>query len=144
MRLLELARTAWDAEALRLRRLARAQGMRAAYAAVAAVFGLIALLMLHLALFAALAPGWGPVWAALAVAMLDLVVLAILALLARRAGDDPIAKEALMVRKEAMRQLGDSAARAAVLAPLLKSQTAKKGLLGAAVTAAVVGLMSRR
>jgi hypothetical protein len=55
-----------------------------------------------------------------------------------------LADEAVRVRQEALRQIGDTAARAAVLAPLLRSQNARKGLLGAAVTAMVVGLLSRR
>ncbi|MGG5809882.1 hypothetical protein [Falsiroseomonas sp. CW058] len=144
MRLLQLARAAWEAEALHLRRLARAHGIQAAFAAVAAVFGLLLLLMLHVAAFAALAPGQGPVWAALIVGFADLVLLALFGWLARRAGHDPIAIEAKRVRQDALRQLGDGAARAVVLAPLLKSQTAKKGLIGAAVTAIAVGLLSRR
>jgi hypothetical protein len=68
----------------------------------------------------------------------------LLAWLAARASHDPVAEEAVRVRQDAVRQIGDSAARAMVLAPLLRSQNAKKGLLGAAVTAVVVGLLSRR
>jgi hypothetical protein len=144
MRLLQLARAAWEAEGLHLRRLARARGIQAGFLAAASVFALLLLVMLHLAAFAALLPGRGPVGAALLVALFDLVAAAILLLLARRAAHDPIAEEALAIRRDAMRQLGDGAARAVVLAPLLKSQTAKKGLFGAAVTAVVIGLMSRR
>lgn len=144
MRLLRLARAAWEAEGLHLRRLARARGIQAALALVAAVFALMLLLMLHAAAFAALVPGQGPVWAALIVGFADLVLLAGFGWAARRAGHDPIAAEAKRVRQEAVRQLTDGAARAAVLAPLLKAQSAKKGLIGAAVTAVAVGLLSRR
>jgi hypothetical protein len=144
MRLFQLIRVAWEAEGLHLRRLMRAHGIQAALAAVAAVFALLLLMMLHVAAFAALVPGQGPVWAALIVGFGDLVLLALFGWLARRAGHDPVAIEAARVRSDALRQLGDGAARAAVLAPLLKSQTAKKGLVGAAVTALAVGLLSRR
>jgi hypothetical protein len=102
------------------------------------------LIMVHLAAFAALEPGRGPVVAAIWVAAGDLVLVALLAWLAARASHDPVAEEAVRVRQDAVRQIGDSAARAMVLAPLLRSQNAKKGLLGAAVTAVVVGLLSRR
>lgn len=144
MRLFRLARAALEAEGLHLRRLARARGIQAALAAAAAVFALLLLLMLHLAVFAALVPDRGPVVAALWVAAGDLLIVAVLAYAATRAGHDRVAEEAKLVRQEAMRQIGDGAARAMVLAPLLKSQTAKKGLFGAALTAVVVGLLSRR
>lgn len=145
MRLLRLARAAFDAERLYLRRMARARGIQAGLAAVAAVFALLLLLMLHVAAFAALIEaGWRPVGAALLVALGDLVLAGGFVLAASRAGHDKVAEEALQLRKAAMSQLGDSAARAAMLAPLLKSQSAKKGMFGAAITALVMGLMSRR
>jgi hypothetical protein len=144
MRLLRLAQAAWQAEELHLRRLARARGFQAGYAAAAVLFLAMMLVMLHLAAFAALEPGRGPVVAAIWVAGGDLVLVALLAWLAARAAHDPVAEEAVRVRQDAVRQIGDSAARALVLAPLLRSQNAKKGLLGAAVTALVVGLLSRR
>ncbi|MGG5820123.1 hypothetical protein [Falsiroseomonas sp. HW251] len=144
MRLLSLAKAAWAAEELHLRRLVRSRGMQAGYAAAAVIFLVMMLVMLHLAAFAALEPGRGPVVAAMWVAAGDLVLLALLAWMASRAGHDPVADEAVRLRQEAVRQIGDQAARAMVLAPLLRSQNAKKGLLGAAVTAVVVGLLSRR
>lgn len=144
MRLLRLARAAFEAEGLHLRRVARARGIQAALAAAAAIFALLLLAMLHLAAFAALVPGWGAAQAALLVAGGDLAIAAILALAASRAGRDRVAEEARQVRQEAMRQLGDGAARAVVLAPLLRSQSMKKGLMGAALTALVVGLLARR
>ena len=144
MRLLQLARTAWDAEMLHLRRQARAHGFQAGYAAAALLFAIMLLVMLHVAGFSALAPSQGPVWAALIVGFVDLVLIALFGFLARRAGHDPVAIEAKLVRQEAVRQMRDGAARAAVLAPLLRSQSMKKGLAGAAVTALAVGLLSRR
>ena len=144
MRLLRLIRLAWEAEGLHLRRVGRGYAIQGALAAAAAVFGLLLLLMLHIAAYAALAQGVGPVWAALIIALVDGLIAAVLGLMARSRPRDPVAEEALRVRHDAMRQVTDGAARAMVLAPLLKSQSAKKGLIGAAVTALVVGLMSRR
>ncbi len=144
MRLLSLARAAIEAEGLHLRRLARARGLQVALGVAAGVFALLLLLMLHLAAFAALRPGWGPAGAALAVAGVDMAIALVLALAARRAGQDRIAEEALKVRQQAVRQIGDGAARALVLAPLLRGRKARTGLMGMAVTALLLGWMSRR
>ena len=144
MRLIRLARAALEAEGLYLRRIGRARGIQAAIAAAALVFVLMLLVMLHIAAFAALTDGRSVVGAALWVAAGDLVIAALLAFIASRSGHDPVAEEALMVRDAAMRQLSDGAARAAMLVPLMKSQSMKKGVIGAALTALAVGLFSRR
>ncbi len=144
MRLVRLLHAAWDAEALYLRRTGRGFRIQAGLGMAAAVFGLLLLVMLHVAGYAALAQGQGPVWAALILAFGDLVLATALAYAARKPPRDRVAEEALALRREAMAQVSDTAARAMVLAPLLRSQTAKKGLVGAALTAVVVGLLSRR
>lgn len=144
MRLFRLAQAAWQAEGLYLRRTGRGYAIQAGYGAAAGAFALLLLVMLHIAGFAALVPSQGPVWAALIVALVDLVLVVILGLAARNPPRDPVAEEALRLRQSAMEQVSDGAMRAVMLAPLLRSQTAKKGLFGAAVTAVVVGLLSRR
>jgi hypothetical protein len=144
MRLIALARAAAEAEGLRLRRMLHARTLQAGLAAAAAVFALLLLLMLHLAAFVALERGQGPVNAALILAAGDLVIVLALGFAAMRAGHDRIGEEALAVRQAAMQQLTDAAGRALVMAPLLRSQSAKKGLLGAAVTAMALGFLSRR
>ena len=144
MRLLRLLRLAAEAEGLHLRRVGRGYAIQAGLAAAAAVFALMLVAMLHLALWAALAPGLGPAWAAVVVALVDLALAGILGFMARRRPYDPVEVEALRVRHDAMRQVADGAAKAVVLAPLLKAQAAKKGMIGAALTALVVGLLSRR
>ena len=144
MRLLDLARTALEAEGLHLRRQARARGIQAALAVAAVIFLLLLLGMLHLAGFAALAPDWGTAWAALMLAGGDLAIALVLVLVARRAGRDRLAEEARQVRRQAVRQIGDGAARALVLAPALRGGGLKKGLFGAALTALALGLIARR
>ena len=134
MRLLDLARAALEAEGLHLRRQARARGIQAALAVAAVIFLLLLLGMLHLAGFAALAPLQTPIsnpgagWCTKE----------------RRAGDDRLGTEARAVRQQAVRQIGDGAARALVLAPALRGGGLKKSLLGAALTALVLGLIARR
>lgn len=144
MRLLDLARAALEAEGLHLRRQARARGIQAALAVATLIFLILVLGMLHLAAFAALAPDWGTARAALILAGGDLVIALALVLAARRAGRDRLAAEARQVRQQAVRQIGDGAARALVLAPALREGGLKKGLLGAALTALVLGLIARR
>jgi membrane protein implicated in regulation of membrane protease activity len=144
MRLLSLARAAIEAEGLHLRRQARMRGVQVALAAAAMIFAVLLLVMLHLAAFAALRPGWGPAGAALALAGVDLVIALVLVLAARRAGQDRIAEEARQLRQEAVRQIGDGAARAMVLAPLLRGRNARTGLMGVAVTVLLLGWLSRR
>lgn len=144
MRLLSLARAAIEAEGLHLRRQARMRGVQVALAAAAMIFAVLLLVMLHLAAFAALRPGWGPAGAALALAGVDLVIALVLVLAARRAGQDRIAEEARQLRQEAVRQIGDDAARAMVLAPLLRGRSVKSGLMGVAVTVLLLGWLSRR
>lgn len=145
MRLLRLLRLAAEAEGLHLRRMGRGYAIQAGLAAAAALFGLMLLVMLHLAIWAALStPERGPAWAAVIVAAGDLVLLALFGFLARRRPYDAIEAEALRVRRDAIRHVADTGARMVVLAPLLRSQSAKKGLIGAAVTAMVIGLLSRK
>lgn len=144
MRLLDLARAALEAEGLHLRRQARARGIQAALAAAAVIFLLLLLGMLHLAGFAALAPEWGTARAALILAGGDLVIALVLVFAARRAGHDRLAKEARAVRQQAVRQIGDGAAQALILAPVLRGRGLKNGLFGAALTALVLGLIARR
>ena len=145
MRLFRLLQLAAQAEALRWKRTGRGYAIQAGLGAGAAVFGLMMLAMLHLAAFSAIAQtNLGPVWAALIVAGADLLLAGLLGFLATRGGLDPVAVEAERVRDNALRQLGDQTARAAILVPVVRSASMKKGLIGAAVTAAVVGLIARR
>jgi hypothetical protein len=144
MRLISLLRLAAQAESLRWRRTGRGLAIQGGLGAAAAMFGLMLLMMLHLAGFAALSRKQGPELAALILAGADLVLMALLGWLAVRHAQDKVALEAERVRDDALRKVGVSASRGLMLLPLLRSQTAKKGIIGAALTAAVVGLLSRR
>ena len=75
MRAVRLAKVAAQAEGLRLRRLVRRLAKRAAFGAVAAAFGLAALVLLHVLVFLALVDFAGMLgfWAALIVLGLDVV-----------------------------------------------------------------------
>jgi hypothetical protein len=144
LRPFRLLRVALEAEGLRWRRTGRGLAIRAGLGAGAALFALLLLLMLHGAAWAYLSRDQDPAIAALMIAGGDLAVLALLAFLASRESVDPIAIEAERIRNDAFRQVGETTAKAAMLAPLLRSGSLKKGLLGAAVTAVAVGLIARR
>lgn len=145
MRFFRLLQLAAQAETLRWKRTGRGYAIQAGFGAGAAVFGLMMLVMLHLAAFSWLAEtNLGPVGAALVVAGMDLVIAAVFGVLATRNGLDPVAVEAERVRDNALRQVGDQTARAAIILPVVRSRSMKKGLIGAAITAAVVGLIARR
>jgi hypothetical protein len=145
MRLFRLLQLAAQAETLRWKRTGRGYAIQAGFGVGAALFGLMMLVMLHLAAFEWLAgTSVGPVGGALIVAGVDLVLAGLFGFLATRSGLDPVAVEAERVRDNALRQVGDQTARAAIVMPMLRSASAKKGLFGAAITAAVVGLISRR
>lgn len=144
MRMFQLLRLAAQAESLRWKRTGRGYAIQAGLGAAAAVFALLMLVMLHVAALIWLSEQRTSFSAALIVAGVDLVLMVILGWLAARNAVDPMALEARRVRDDALRQVGDTTARAAMVLPLLRSQSMKKGLVGAALTAAVVGLLARR
>jgi hypothetical protein len=120
MRLIRLGKLAAQAEALRLKRLVHRQVMRAVFGAVAVVFAVALLAALHVTGALALLPVVGPVYAALIVAAVDLVIAVLFGLLAAFNGPDRIEREALAVREEARAQLGEAAVMSAVVAPLMR------------------------
>lgn len=98
MRLLRLLGVAAQAESLRLRRSAGSAARRAGWLAGAALFGVAAVGLAHLAAIAWLEPRYGLAAACGIVALADLAVAGILALMARRR-HDAVAEEALAVRR---------------------------------------------
>ena len=105
MRTVELAKVAVAAESLRLRRLAKRQAMRAAYAAGAAVFGIAVLVGLHVTLWTFLAPRTSPVLASVIVVAVDVVIAAVLAFLALRNTPGAIEEEARIIRTQAVAEV---------------------------------------
>jgi hypothetical protein len=141
MRSVSLARVAAQAELLRLRRLARRQGMRAAFGAIAIVFLVAALVGCHVAAAMALTVYMQPIYAALIVAAIDLVIGVIFLLVAARDTPDAIEREALQVRLAAQEQMLEVAALTTLIGPLLRLIGTRKvyGLALAALTARYLG-----
>ncbi|MBS7810383.1 phage holin family protein [Roseococcus pinisoli] len=104
MRSLRLLGAAAEAEALRLKREAGSFARSTLLQVAAGLFGLAALGLLHVAAWLWLQPSQGALWATLWLALADLVVMGVLLLLSRRRYD-PVAQEALMLRRQTMAQL---------------------------------------
>ncbi|HYZ63477.1 MAG TPA: hypothetical protein VE650_13590 [Acetobacteraceae bacterium] len=104
MRAVELAKVAAAAEALRLRRFARRQGMRAAFGAGAAVFGIAVFVLLHVLAYHLLRLGLGPVVSSLILLAVDVIVAGVLAFLAMRNEPDEVEREALAIRRQAVQE----------------------------------------
>jgi len=105
MRSLELLEVAASAEALRLRRGMAGMARRSTMMAAAALFGLVTLALLQVALWLELAARYGSSAATLWLAGLNGTMMAML-LLSARSRRDAVAAEALMLRRQAIRELG--------------------------------------
>ena len=101
-RLLQLGEIAARAETLRWQRVVRGYRLRAAYGAIAAVFAVMAVVSLHIGLWAGLARSLGPTGAAITVALVDLLACLVLGWLAVRRRIDSMAQQARAVRDTAL------------------------------------------
>lgn len=108
MRMVELAKVAASAEALRLRRVAVRQGRRAAYGVGAAVFAVAVFVLLHVVAYNAMVPQLSPLVASLIILAFDLVVAGILGYLAMSNKPDAVEDEAKMIRQQAIVELRKS------------------------------------
>lgn len=102
MRAVELAKVAAAAEALRLRRIARRQALRAAFGAGALVFAIAVFVLLHVVAYNLLLKALSPTVSSLILLAFDVVVAAVLGFLAMRNEPDQVEREALAVRRQAV------------------------------------------
>ena len=105
MRSLRLLEVAAQAESLRLRRKAEGMGRKAVLFAAAALFGLVTLGLLHAAAWIALSDRQGPLLTALILALCDGALMGVLLWLGRSRAD-PVAAEALRLRRYALTEMG--------------------------------------
>ncbi len=108
MRSVELARAAAQAEALYLRRMAQRQAIRGALGAIAAVFGLAILVMIHVLIYVILIGYVSLPIAAIILLALDLVLAIVFAVLARRDEPGQIEQEAKLLRDQSLVELRSS------------------------------------
>ena len=145
MRTVDLGRTAAQAELVRLKRLVRRQAMRAVWGAVAAVFLIAVLVMVHVVAYMALVPALlSPLLGAVAILVFDLVVAGIFGLMAKNGAPDAVEAEAKAVRDEALVGMRQSLAVSALLSPvtrlILRSRGGKSawGMMLATLAASVM------
>lgn len=118
MRAVELAKVAAQAEALRLRQMAKRQGGRAAYGAVAAAFGIAVLVMLHVLAWHALVPhAVGPVWGSVILLAFDAIVAGVCGYLASSSTPSQVEAEAEGIRRQALTEMRSSLTVPALLLP---------------------------
>ena len=108
MRAVELAKVAAAAEALRLRRIARRQSLRAAFGGVALVFAVAVLVLIHVTIWNLLQPTFSPFYASLSVLGGDLVLMIVFGVLALRNSPDSVEAEAKQIRQQAIIEMRQS------------------------------------
>ena len=116
--------------------------MRGVWGAVAAVFAIAVLVMVHVVAFMILAPFIMAVWAAVVVLAFDLIMLVIFGVIALNGKPDRIEIEARELRDRALVEMRESMAVAALLNPVGKVvlRTAGRG----ALSALTPGFLSRK
>lgn len=117
MRVVELAKVAAAAEALRLRRNATRIGRQAVYLVGAGLFGLFALASVHVLLWMICYGPWntGRVWASVIVLAFDVVAAGVLVLLGRGKLADPVEVEARITRDRSISELKSAFLMTAVM-----------------------------
>jgi len=143
MQSLKLARIAAEAERLRLKRHVRRLVMRAIFGAIAGLFLLFAFMSAHVAGYIALRLRLEPLYAALVVLGVDLVLAILLGVIASRGGEDALEREARDVRDRALGQLRDRAAMVALIGPLARI-FGKRGVYGGILAALTARFLSTR
>ncbi len=127
MRTVDLGRTAAQAELLRLKRLIRRQINRVVWGAVAAVFGIAFLTMVHIVGYELLLLALSPLLSSVIVLAVDLVLLVVFAMFALRGAPDPVEAEARLVRDEALAEMKQSLAVTAIVSPLARMTVRRAG-----------------
>lgn len=102
MRAVEFAKVAAAAEALRLKRLARRQAIRAGIGVGAVVFGLAVFVLVHVLAYDGLSLLVRPWLAALILLVIDLVIAGILGSMALSSKPGRIEREALELRQQSL------------------------------------------
>ena len=147
MRSVELARAAAQAEALYLRRMAQRQAIRGVFGAVAAVFGLAILVMVHVLIYVILIGYVSPPIAAIILLALDLVLAIVFAVLARRDEPGQIEQEAKLLRDQSLVELRSSLtlmSLAASATGLVVRRRANRTIGGRVLGALASRVLSRR
>jgi hypothetical protein len=147
VRTADLGRAAAQAEVLRIKSLIARQITRAVMGGVAAVFLVAVLVMVHVVAFIALGPLLPPLWDAVVILAFDLVVALLFGLLAAKSTPGPVEAEAKVIRDQALSEMKESLAIAAILSPLGRvavRAAGRKNLYGMTLAALTARFLSKR
>jgi hypothetical protein len=143
VRTTRLARLAAQAEILLIRREIKTIIRRAIYGAIAAVFTIAVIVLLHVLGYIALAQnaGLSPLASAAIVLGVDLVFAGMFAVLANGAMKDPVAEEARLLRDQSLAQIKDTLTLASVFRPAgrLVGRKGIYSMLAAGIAARIMG-----
>jgi hypothetical protein len=115
---LDLGRAAAAAEVLLLKRMVGRQVTRAVFGAVAAVFVVGALILLHVVIYQAMAPYLSPLARSAILFGIDLVIAIVCGLMAMSNTPDAIEVEAKLLRDQSLMAMKESVAMTALLGPI--------------------------
>jgi hypothetical protein len=115
MRAVNLAKVAAEAEILRIQHMLKRQGIRAAFGLVAVVFVFGVLVLANVAGWQALRLYVPPIYATLILLGVNLVLAAIFGILAARSSPSRAERDALAIRRQALREARSSLALGALV-----------------------------
>lgn len=143
MRAIKLAKAAAQAEKLRLQALARRQVRRGIYGFIATVFAVGALALGHVVAFLAIVPSLGPLWTSVLLLAFDLLVAAVLGMLAALSKPGEIEAEAQRIKERALGQMRQDLT-AAALVPAIGLFVGSRRARGGALLAGLASRLLRR
>ena len=143
MRTVELGKVAANAEKLRLQSLAKRQVFRGVFGAVAAVFGIGVLILLHVLGYQLLRGALGPVGSTLVLLAVDLVIVIVCGILALRSTPGSVETEAEEIRRQAFREMRTSLTLMGMVGPATRLLGGRRST-GLALGALATRLLSRR
>ena len=143
MRTTELAKVAANAEKLRLQALAKRQAVRGVFGAVAAVFGIGILILLHVLGYQLLRGGLGPVPSTLILLAVDLVIVIVCGVMALRSTPGTVEKEAEEIRRQALREMRTTLTVMGMVGPTARLLGGRRST-GLALGALATRLLARR
>ena len=143
MRTAELAKVAANAEKLRLQALAKRQALRGAFGAVAALFGIGVLILLHVLGYQLLRGALGPIGSTLVVLAVDLVIVIVSGVMALRSTPSIVEREAYDIRVQALREMRTSLTLMGMVGPATRLLGGRRST-GLALGALATRLLARR
>ena len=143
MRTVELGKVAANAEKLRLQALAKRQALRGVFGAIAALFGVGVLILLHVLGYQLLRDAFSPVVSTLILLAVDLVIVIVCGVMALRSTPSAVEKEAEDIRRQAVREMRTTMTVMGMVGPATRLLGGRRST-GLALGALATRLLARR